>query len=118
MTAKCYPLPKTFGREYSNGASLRPNTPMLQEVIRNFRGRHTTVYRLPQDTPIPDDLILLHEHTDHFSLQCAVPMTLSELNKKLTTFCQKHGEKLTKQGFCDKYPFESANAEVPPLPNV
>ena len=28
-------------------------------------------------TPLPDDLILVHEHTDHYSLQPAEEMSLS-----------------------------------------
>lgn len=30
-------------------------------------------------TALPDDLVLLHEHSDHYSLQCDVPMTLESL---------------------------------------
>lgn len=34
--------------EGPNGASMRPNGPMMQEIIRNFNARDTTIYRLPQ----------------------------------------------------------------------
>lgn len=107
-----------------NGASLRPNSAMLQEVVRNFRGPNVTIYRLPKGSlfffvslisyllfllvpssfsilfpllsssrrshllfvllttfntgiKIPSDLVLLHEHSNHYSLQCNVPMTLA-----------------------------------------
>lgn len=94
-----------------NGASVRPNTFFMQEIIRNFRGKDTTIYRLPQGTPLPEDLVILHEHTDHHSIQCTRPMTLEELNKAVTKFCKDHGEKMTKEEFVEKYPFDEADAE-------
>lgn len=54
---------------------------------------------------LPEDLILLHEHSDHHSIQCRVPMTLAQLNKKVTQFCQEHGEEMTKEEFVERYPF-------------
>ncbi|KAF8316765.1 hypothetical protein DL93DRAFT_2134684 [Clavulina sp. PMI_390] len=88
-----------------NGASVRPNGAMMQEVVRNFRGKNTTIYRILPDRELPDDLILLHEHTDHHSIQCRVPMTLKELNKKVTEFCIANGEEMTKEDFVKRYPF-------------
>lgn len=32
-------------------------------------------------------------------------MKLSQLNKKVTEFCQENGEEMTKQEFVDRYPF-------------
>ncbi|KAI9012994.1 hypothetical protein BC832DRAFT_548542 [Gaertneriomyces semiglobifer] len=91
--------------EGPNGASVRPNGAFLQELIRGFRGRRTTIYRIPEGTELPPELVLLHEHTDHHSIQCTKPMKLAELNKTITEFVQKHGEKMTKDQFCDRYPF-------------
>ncbi|KAI5849588.1 hypothetical protein DFP73DRAFT_541133 [Morchella snyderi] len=91
--------------EGPNGASMRPNGPTLQEVIRNFRGRNTTVYRLPEGTELPEQLILLHEHSDHYSLQTTEPVELKELNNRLTDFLQKKGERMMQKQFCDRYPF-------------
>ncbi|KAI8820478.1 uncharacterized protein EV422DRAFT_496888 [Fimicolochytrium jonesii] len=91
--------------EGPNGASVRPNGAFLQEVVRGFRGKNTTIWRIPAGTDLPPDLVLLHEHTDHHSIQCTRPMTLSELNKTITAFVQKHGERMTKDEFCEKYPF-------------
>src|ERR1700753_2304928 len=34
--------------EGPNGASMRPNGPMLQKIIRGFRGEHTTIYRVQE----------------------------------------------------------------------
>lgn len=83
--------------EGPNGASMRPDGPTLQEIIRGFRGRNTTVYRLPEGlywvaafeallmlwrdngeigTKLPEQLVLLHEHSDHYSLQTTEPEEL------------------------------------------
>lgn len=94
-----------------NGASLRPNSPFMQEIIRGFKGKSVTIYMLQEGTALPQDLTLLHEHSDHHSLQCTRPMKLEELNKLVTDFCVKHGEKLTKQQFVDRFPFDSCELE-------
>lgn len=36
-----------------NGASVRPDGAMLQEVVRNFRGKNTTIYRILPGTHHP-----------------------------------------------------------------
>ena len=93
--------------EGPNGMSIRPLGPVLHEVVRTFRGgKNTTIYRLPKGTPLEgEDLQLLHEHSDHYSLQCSKPMTLSALNHRMTEFMQKHAEQLTRQNFVDRYPY-------------
>ncbi|OBZ70677.1 hypothetical protein A0H81_09464 [Grifola frondosa] len=91
--------------EGPNGASVRPNGPFLQELIRGFKGKNTVIYRIPEGIPLPPDLVLLHEHSDNHSIQCKVPMTLSELNSKVTKFVQENGEKMTKMEFVERYPF-------------
>jgi len=68
-----------------NGMSLRPSGPMLASIVAQFRGR-CIVFEVPARTPVPEELVLLHEHTDHYSLQAARPMPLEELNKRLTAF--------------------------------
>ncbi len=44
-----------------NGCSLRPLGPMLSTILAGFKGK-PYVFEIPQGTPIPDDLVLLHEH--------------------------------------------------------
>ncbi|KAF9017857.1 hypothetical protein BDZ89DRAFT_1074494 [Hymenopellis radicata] len=88
-----------------NGASVHPDGPMLQEVVRNFRGKGTTVYRILPGKKLPDDLVLLHEHSDLHSIQCNTPMTLAQLNKKVTEFCQQNSEEMTQAEFVERYPF-------------
>ncbi|PLW07854.1 hypothetical protein PCANC_24720 [Puccinia coronata f. sp. avenae] len=90
-----------------NGCSLRePFSPTFQEVVRNFRGTNILVYVIPEGTPVPKTLTLLHEHSDHFSLQCAEPMTLPELNKEITDFLVKSARAITKEEFGEQYPYE------------
>jgi len=93
--------------EGPNGASLRPNSPFMQEIIRGFKGKGVTIYLLKEGTPLPPELVLLHEHSDHHSLQCTSPMKLDELNKLLTKFHKTHGEKMTKAEFVERFPFDS-----------
>ncbi|TFK93981.1 hypothetical protein K466DRAFT_642504 [Polyporus arcularius HHB13444] len=89
-----------------NGCSLRPPlSPMFQEVVRNFRGTNITVYVIPEGIPLPPSLTLLHEHSDHYSLQCTEPVSLDALNATLTEFINKYGRKLDKEQFDEEYPF-------------
>ncbi|KAK0189931.1 hypothetical protein F5146DRAFT_1139435 [Armillaria mellea] len=44
---------------------VQPNGPFLQEVVRSFQGKNTMIYRLPEGTKLPSDLVCLHEHTDY-----------------------------------------------------
>ena len=53
--------------------------PKLQEIVRTFDGRNPLVFRIPKGVHLPDDLCILHEHTDHYSLQCTKPMSLQGL---------------------------------------
>ena len=86
-----------------NGCSVRPKGLNLDELIDTFRGRDTLIYRLGEGLSLPTDLVLLHEHTDHHALQCAVPMTLEDLNRKLTDLFAKHGEKLSRDEYFSRY---------------
>ncbi|KAM0756189.1 hypothetical protein T439DRAFT_320885 [Meredithblackwellia eburnea MCA 4105] len=88
-----------------NGCSLRPDGPMMQEVIRNFESENIVVWRIPQGLQLPSNLIILHEHTDHHSLQLTEPMTLSEFNKTLTSFFQSNCEAMTQKEWTTLYPF-------------
>jgi hypothetical protein len=91
--------------EAPNGASMRPNGAFFQEVVRNFRGKDITIYLVPEGTQLPSNLVLLHEHTDHYSIQTTEPVELEVLNDRITAFLQENGTKMTRPEFCDKYPF-------------
>jgi hypothetical protein len=102
-----HPSPSTGNFEGPNGASVRPNSPFMQEVIRGFKGKGVVIYLLKEGTPLPPELVLLHEHTDHHSIQCTQPMKLSELNERITKFCKANGVKMSKAEFVERYPFDS-----------
>ncbi|KAG6916843.1 hypothetical protein DXG01_005142 [Tephrocybe rancida] len=89
-----------------NGCSLRePLSPTFQEVVRNFRGSNIIISVIPEGTPIPPNLTILHEHSDHFSMQCTKPMTLDELNNELTEFITANAKTMDKEQFDLEYPF-------------
>lgn len=58
-----------------NGASMRPNSPYQQSLVSwRFRGGDMLVYAVPEGTVLPEELLLVHERSDHYSLQPAVSM--------------------------------------------
>jgi len=89
-----------------NGCSLRePLSPTFQEVVRNFRGRNILVYIIKSGTQLPPDLTILHEHSDHFSLQCTKPTSLNKLNNRLTEFFNSEGRAINREQFVAEFPF-------------
>lgn len=88
--------------EAPNGAAMRPNIPYQKQVVLNiFKGNDVLVYSVPagmfsmfppslsthsftRGTPIPNDLVLVHERSDHYSLQPAVQMSLEGILKDLS----------------------------------
>lgn len=101
------PSPPTGLFERPNGMSLRPNGPFLQELIRGFLGKNVTIYRLPKGLDLASlNLTCLWEHSDHHSVQTTVPIKLDALNKKLTQMCLQKGERMTKDEFLEKFPFQ------------
>ena len=74
-----------------NGMPMRPAGHMMGLIVGTFRGENVRVYEVPAGTPIPLDLALLHEHSDHYSLQPAKPMPLTALEASLTSFLAQPG---------------------------
>lgn len=87
-----------------NGMSMRPPTKYFFEIAAGFHG-NPFIFKIPEGTSLPDTLTLLHEHTDHYSLQTAVPCSLSELNVRLSSFLKDHGEVLTIAQFAERFPY-------------
>ncbi|KAM5467027.1 hypothetical protein MauCBS54593_005647 [Microsporum audouinii] len=94
--------PATY--EPPNGASMRPNTPKMQRVVGTLRGSSTYIYTVPAGIRIPEDLILVHEFKDHYSLQAREEMTVDDLNSKITRFLEGSGRCLTKEEWLSEYP--------------
>jgi hypothetical protein len=70
-----------------NGMSLRPASENVLRIAKTFRGT-TTVYRMHEGLVVPDGLIVLHERSDHYSLQTDEPVTPDTFNKRLTAFLE------------------------------
>ena len=68
-----------------NGMSMRPLGAALAMIVAPFRGK-CLVHEVPANTPLPPELVVLHEHSDHYSVQPAVTMTPSALNAALTAW--------------------------------
>ncbi|KAJ9353658.1 hypothetical protein DTO280E4_7251 [Paecilomyces variotii] len=94
--------PATY--EWPNGASMRPNSEIQQNLVRTFRGSSIYVYAIPAGTVLPDDLILVHEFGDHYSLQAREEMTVEELNSKINDFLTTKGQRFTKDEWLQRYP--------------
>ncbi|KAF9876295.1 hypothetical protein CkaCkLH20_06238 [Colletotrichum karsti] len=88
-----------------NGASMRPNSPYQQFLVsRRYRGLDTIVYSVPAGTKLPEDLVLVHERWDHYSLQPAVVMNVTELDEKITRFLLVHAKVFTRRQWLEAYP--------------
>jgi len=100
------PIPSSQKKfTFPNGCSLRsPTSTTFQDVAEAFNGDNVKVFIIKEGTPIPDDLVLLYEKTDHFSLQCSKPMPLTELNTKITDFLERHATVMTRKEYQNKFP--------------
>ncbi|KAL2161914.1 hypothetical protein VTH06DRAFT_7699 [Thermothelomyces fergusii] len=90
-----------------NGATMRPNSPMLHAVLTKHwmhRNKKAVIYEIEQGTELTPGLLLIHERSDVFSLQPDTRMLLSDFNKVATEFLQKHGKVYTKEQFFEAYP--------------
>ncbi|OCK92041.1 uncharacterized protein K441DRAFT_688601 [Cenococcum geophilum 1.58] len=94
-------MPETY--KAPNGASMRPNTPILHELVRNFRGRQVRITQIEQGTLLPGCLLLAHEDRDHFSLQPAEEMTVAELNARIDRFLESCGTSMSKEEFFERH---------------
>jgi hypothetical protein len=84
-----------------NGMSLRPGGFVLGEIIANYRGNN--IYFIPKGTKFPSELVLLHEHSDHYSLQTSVECHENTLNQRLTDFLANM-EQLSKEKYFERHP--------------
>ncbi|KID84206.1 hypothetical protein MAJ_11275, partial [Metarhizium majus ARSEF 297] len=89
--------------EAPNGASMRPLGVVQTNLVKNFKGTNVVVYAIPEGTALPDDLILVHEKYDHYSLQPAVEMSLTELNKNITEFLEGHATSYSRDQWLEAF---------------
>ena len=67
-----HPMPGEYFIQ-PNGISIRPLGKNLKIFFNRFRGGF--IYMIKKGTPIPEQLVLLHEFRDHHSLQTSVDCT-------------------------------------------
>ncbi|RDL37083.1 uncharacterized protein BP5553_04516 [Venustampulla echinocandica] len=96
--------PKALTQRPPNGASMRPNTTIQQNLLKRMKGQNVVVYSVAEGVVLPNDLIIVHERGDHYSLQATVPMSVEQLSAKITTFLQRSSTVLTKEQFIHYYP--------------
>jgi hypothetical protein len=89
-----------------NGCSLRPAGPTLYELVAHRRGDARLVL-VPAGTRVPDGLVLLHEHSDHYSLQTASPCTPAALNARLNAFFKSLPTTMSRDEYLQRYPIEA-----------
>jgi hypothetical protein len=89
-----------------NGMSMRPKGNMLAALFAGFSNDRVYMYEVPKGTPLPPELVLLHEHSDHYSVQPAVAMAAADLNNLLTGFLSQPGviRGLGKESFYRRHP--------------
>lgn len=73
-----------------NGLSLRPPGLNMWEILDNYKGGKIVVSEVPKDTPVPEGMVLLHEHNDHYSLQTTEPIDPKVFTKRATAFFKKY----------------------------
>ncbi|KAJ3239123.1 hypothetical protein HDU81_006454 [Chytriomyces hyalinus] len=84
-----------------NGMSLRPVGPKMISILENFKG-DPRIYRMQEGTPVPKSFVVIHEHSDHYSMQVAEPMSLNDFNGKLTAYLESLPSQ-SKQEFLDQW---------------
>lgn len=83
-----------------NGMSLRPGNDTMLNILHNWRGE-TMVYRLNEGLQLPEELIVLHERDDHYSMQTTEPVSLDTLNERITELLETSPVQ-TKQQFIEQ----------------
>eukprot|EP01039_Chlorochromonas_danica_P005313 gene5315-5848_t len=85
-----------------NGASLRPAGINMWDIVSSRRGI-TNVLEIPAGVKIPEGLVLLHEHGDHYSLQGTKPMKRKALEGIMNQFIADFPF-YSKEEYFQKYP--------------
>ena len=59
--------------ERPNGLSLRPVGLFLAEMLDNIEPKF--IFELPVGLTLPKDMVMIHERSDHYSLQTTIPIS-------------------------------------------
>ena len=86
-----------------NGLSFRPLGLNLYDNIGRSKGKNQVIAEVPQGFVLPPELIFLHEHGDHWSLQTTKPI-LREDFESLVNELLLHLPSHTKDDFYKLYP--------------
>ncbi|KAJ3018066.1 UNVERIFIED_CONTAM: hypothetical protein HDU68_011346 [Siphonaria sp. JEL0065] len=70
-----------------NGTSLRQLGRKIIGILEGFK-LEPRVYRMQEGSPVPVGTVLIHEHSNYWSLQVAEPMSLGDYNGKQTKFLE------------------------------
>jgi hypothetical protein len=84
---------------HPNGISLRPFGLALKNMSLRYKFKYA--YEIPKNTRIPENLILIHEMGDGYSLESTIKCTPEELNDRLTKFLKKQTQ-MSKENFLRK----------------
>ncbi|BGO88445.1 hypothetical protein NBRC10512v2_000060 [Rhodotorula toruloides] len=76
---------------------------MMRRIVEGFNHPRTVISLIPRGTALPPSLTILHEHTDHYSLQTTKRISLDNLNAEMTRFFVHQCEAYTKEQWVDQY---------------
>ena len=93
-----------------NGLSTRPSGRPMYELVASGKGTTTRVIEIPEGAEVPQGLVLLHEHTDNYSLQPSRLMTPAEFIALVGMFV-KPFRLLTQDEYVEKYPYINGDRE-------
>lgn len=85
-----------------NGMSLRPEGGAMYEILSET-GPKASVREVPEGTAIPEGLVLIHEHTDYYSMQTTAPCSVEDLKRKLDKFLLPF-DMFPKASYFKRYP--------------
>lgn len=87
-----------------NGISLIPGGNTFWHIAADWRGSPLITF-IPEGTTLDDslNLVLIRERNEHYSLQTTIPISLKDLNAKLTKYMSQF-ERLTKDQYVKRYP--------------
>ncbi|KAK2599130.1 hypothetical protein QQS21_005391 [Conoideocrella luteorostrata] len=115
--------PAVRATSISNGATMYPNTFLMQELVRRYFDENIDreeegetvetpyIYTIAKGTKLPADLVLINDYISKFSLQPSRGMPVEELNGILDELYEKCAHKETADQWIDTHQFHDAVAD-------